>query len=153
MNKKLLISSVSDSDPPMFSFQKFYVNGTTATNITPSYGAFGNIELSIAFSDSWGTYNPPALISSFSVHNKFIDKGEFIPWSPSCDIWIEGRSYCWDPFDVGEATWNGQVWVYPNGAYPIGWTTSDYNKWGIIHCAWDHNYKPFEEWPKLSEIH
>ncbi len=51
----------------MFSFQKFYINGTTATNITPSYGAFGNIELSIVFSDSWGTYNPPQLYYSFSV--------------------------------------------------------------------------------------
>ena len=44
------------------------------------------------------------------------------------------------------------MWVFPNGYYEEGWTTNDYNKWGIIHCAWDDGYKPFEEWPKLNEI-
>lgn len=135
----------------MFSFQKFYVNGTTATNITPAKGVFGNIELSIVFSDSWGTYNPPRLVYGFPMPDIYFTEGGWSKYYPSFEIWIEGRSRPWDP--VTESTWNGYVWVSPDDGIPIGWTTGDYNKWGIIHCAWDDGHKPFEEWPKLSEIH
>lgn len=105
MSKKLLIASVSD--PLMFSFQKFYVNGTTATNITPPVGVFGKISLSIVFSDSWGTYNPPLLDYDFPMPDIYFYEGGWSKYIPSFKIWIEGRSRPWDP--VIESTWNGQV--------------------------------------------
>lgn len=152
-NKRLLITgSSADLDPPRYSFQKFYIDGTNATNITPTNGAFGKISLRISLTDYRGNpINPPQLHYNFSVHNQFLDQGQFIPWFPTFEIWVEGHSSPWDPCP-GECTWNGMVWVCPSDYYMVGWTTNDYYKQGIIHCAWDDNYKPFSEWPKLSEI-
>ena len=145
MNKKLLITSASDSDPPMFSFQKFYVNGTKATNFSPAKGAFGipTLQLeTVSWAPEWG------LDLSF----RFEGMDELIPKRPppnQFEIWIEGWQRPWLP-DIG--TWNGQVWVSPGDGRVGRWEPSDYYKWGILHCSWYEYDKPFDEWPKLSEL-